>query len=185
MKINKLRIFYGASDSVLRQCICLYETKRRTVWVTKGKKNTLLNRGFHVYQEIWTPVIGECLECRHEPRNVEDKNAIAVIKDETVIGHVPRCFSLWMKMILGLPKSNISCKITGNRVNRGAGNGLEIPCEYSAEGDRRTVNWLEKGASSEKILVKVSLALTQKEDRENVKQLTADSRIRLEIITEL
>ena len=20
-------------------------------------------RGFHVYQEIWTPVIGECLEC--------------------------------------------------------------------------------------------------------------------------
>ena len=31
-------------------------------------------RGFHVYQEIWTPVIGECLECRHEPRNVEDKS---------------------------------------------------------------------------------------------------------------
>ena len=43
-----------------------------------------------------------------------------------------------MKMFLGLPKSNISCKITGNRVNRGEGNGLEIPCEYSAEGDRRT-----------------------------------------------
>ena len=63
-------------------------------------------RGFH--QEIWTPVTGECFECRHEPRNVEDKNAIAVIKDGTVVGHVPRCFSLRMKMFLGLPKSNIS-----------------------------------------------------------------------------
>ena len=43
-----------------------------------------------------------------------DKNDIAVIKDGTVVGHVPRCFSLWMKMFLGLPVSNISCKITGN-----------------------------------------------------------------------
>ena len=116
-------------------------------------------RGFHVYQEIWTPLIGECLECRHEPRNAEDKTAIAVIKDGTVVGHVLRRFSLWMKMFLGLPKSDISCKITGNRVNRGAGNGLEIPCEYSAEGDRRAVNWLEKRVSSEKILVKSLLSI--------------------------
>ena len=116
-------------------------------------------RGFHVYQEIWTPVIGEFLECSHEPRNVEDKNAIAVIKDGTVVGHLSRCFSLWMKMFLGLPKSKINCKITGNSVNRGAGNGLEIPCEYSAEGDRRAVNWLEKRVSSEKILVKSLLSI--------------------------
>ena len=57
-------------------------------------------------------------------------------------------------MFLGLPKSNINCKITGNRVNRGAGNGLKIPCECSAEGDTTAVNWLEKRVSSEKILVK-------------------------------
>ena len=159
MKINKLKIFYGASDSVLRQCICLYEMNRRRAWVTKdSRKYTFKSyvRGLPVYQEIWTPVIGECLECRHEPRNVEDKNAIAVIKDGTVVGHVQRCFSLWMKMFLGLPKSNISCKITGNRVNRGAGNGLEIPCKYSGEGDRRAANWLEKRVSSEKILVQKS-----------------------------
>ena len=92
-------------------------------------------------------------------KKCEDKIAIAVIKDETVVGHVPRCFSLWMKMFLGLPKSDISCKITGNRVNRGAGNGLEIPCEYSAEGDRRAGNWLEKRVSSEKILVKSLLSI--------------------------
>ena len=75
--------------------------------MTKGQKNTSNKsyvRGFNMYQEIWTPVIGECLECRHEPRNVEDKNAIAVIKDGTVVGHVPRSFSLWMKCFLVCPK---------------------------------------------------------------------------------
>ena len=126
-----------------------------------------------MYQEIWTPVIGECLECRHEPRNVEDKNAIAVIKDGTVVGYVSRCFSLWMKMFLGLPKCNINCKITGNRVNRGGGNGLEIPCEYSVEGDRRAVNWLEKRVSSEKIFVK-SLFSINSEGRSR-KRKTTDS----------
>ena len=35
-----------------------------------------------MYQEIWTPVTGECLECRKEPRNVEDKNAIAISRDK-------------------------------------------------------------------------------------------------------
>ena len=68
-------------------------------------------------------------------------------------------FQLVDENVLGLLKSNISCKITGNRVNRGAGNGLEILCEYSAEGDRRAVNWLEKRVSSEKILVKSLLTI--------------------------
>ena len=48
-------------------------------------------------------------------------------------------------------KLSINCKITGNRVNRGAGNGLEIPCEYSADGERQAVGWLKK--NGEKILV--------------------------------
>ena len=75
-------------------------------------------------------------------------------------------------MFLGLPKSNISCKITGNRVNRGAGNGLEIPCKYAAEDDRRAVNWLEKRASSEKILVKSLLNSINSEGRSRKRKAT-------------
>ena len=75
-------------------------------------------------------------------------------------------------MFLGLPKSNISCKITSNRVNRGVGNGLEIPCEYSAEGDRRAVNWLEKRVSSEKILVKSLLSINYSEGRSRKRKAT-------------
>ena len=38
-------------------------------------------------------------------------------------------------------------------MNRGAGNGLEIPCEYSADGDRQSVDWLKKKILCEKILL--------------------------------
>ena len=76
-----------------------------------------------------------------------------VVKDRFVVGHVPKCFSLWMSIFLCLQKSSINCKITGNRVNRGAGNSLEISCEYSADGDRQAVDWWKKKISCEKILV--------------------------------
>ena len=58
-----------------------------------------------------------------------------------------------MLIFFRLPKSSINCKITGNRVNTGAGHGLEIPCEYSADGDRQSMDWLKKKISCEKILV--------------------------------
>jgi len=37
-------------------------------------------RGFHVYQDVWTPVIGELLLLKREPENVHDKHAVAVIR---------------------------------------------------------------------------------------------------------
>ena len=86
-------------------------------------------------------MIEECLICRKKPRNVEDKSAVAVVKDGFVVDQVSKCSSLWVSMLLRLPKSSINCKVTGNKVNRGAGNGLEIPCDYSAGGDRLWTGW--------------------------------------------
>ena len=34
--------------------------------------------------------IGEVLELEHEPKNQQDKNAVAVVKNSEVVGHVPR-----------------------------------------------------------------------------------------------
>ena len=47
-------------------------------------------RGFHEYQHIWTPVMGERLEYVREPRDVY---AVAMTKDDVVVGHVPRNIS--------------------------------------------------------------------------------------------
>ena len=46
--------------------------------------------GYHVYQDIWAAVVGEVLECSREPTNEVDRYAMAVIKYEVVIRHLPQ-----------------------------------------------------------------------------------------------
>ena len=50
-------------------------------------------RGFHVYQDYWTPYLNEELSCVCEEDNVHDKFEVAVTKQGHVIGHVPKEFS--------------------------------------------------------------------------------------------
>ncbi len=46
-------------------------------------------RGYHAYMEDWTPTIGESLQVKPEPTNAKDNKAVAVPKDNLVVGHVP------------------------------------------------------------------------------------------------
>ena len=47
-------------------------------------------RGYHAYQDIWTPFRGEVLQLKWEPDNSVDQNAVAVVKiDGSVVGRVP------------------------------------------------------------------------------------------------
>jgi len=54
-------------------------------------------RGYHIYKEIWTPVIGECVQCEIEPENDHDLYAVAMKKQDLdqdrVIDHVLRTIS--------------------------------------------------------------------------------------------
>ena len=45
--------------------------------------------GHHVYKDIWTPFVGEILNVQQEVHNVEDHFAVAVVKNKTIVGHVP------------------------------------------------------------------------------------------------
>ena len=49
-----------------------------------------------------------------------------------------------------IPNCTISYKVTGKRVNRGAGYGLEIPVQYRFIGAKKAVEWAEK--SIQKVL---------------------------------
>ena len=42
-----------------------------------------------MYQGWWTPKNGETLQLVPEPENPKDKNAVSVVKNNRVIGHVP------------------------------------------------------------------------------------------------
>ena len=87
-------------------------------------------RGFHVYNTVWTPVIGEELICRREPSNAMDPYAVSVIKDSIVVGHLPRKIPAAYAIFIDLG-GRINCCITGSRhyLEDLPQGGLEIPCK--------------------------------------------------------
>ena len=46
-------------------------------------------RGYHVFKDVWTPTIGEILHVQLEPTNDVDWNALALLKENVTVGHVP------------------------------------------------------------------------------------------------
>ena len=46
-------------------------------------------RGYHQYKDIWEAEFGERLECQREIGNPHDIFAVAVMKAEVVVGHIP------------------------------------------------------------------------------------------------
>ena len=49
--------------------------------------------GHHVYKEVWKAVIGKVLVCKREAENASDRDAVAVKKEGTIIGHSPQKLS--------------------------------------------------------------------------------------------
>ena len=70
------------------------------------------------------------LKC--EPDNVEDNFAVAVIKSEQIVGHVPKTLAPVVIKERDCNKGMV--RITGKRVNRGGGFGLEAPCIFQLYG---------------------------------------------------
>ena len=87
-------------------------------------------RGYHVYWRIWSSAVGEVFHCEREPTNSQDRYAVAVKKDETVIGHLPQKVSRVCSLFLRRG-GTVYCRVSGSRryssdLPQG---GLEIPCE--------------------------------------------------------
>ena len=43
--------------------------------------------GYHAYKGIWEPFVGENLLLKREPTNVEDRSAVAVMKETEVVAY--------------------------------------------------------------------------------------------------
>ena len=101
-------------------------------------------RAHHVYKRTWTPLIGELLQTATEAGNGHDRFAVAVKKDDDVVGHVPREISkvAWFFIQHG---GEITCEITGRRQRSGVpGKGLEVPCTYTFLGSPKMIKRLVK-----------------------------------------
>ena len=108
------------------------------------ERNSCL-RGYHIYKNILDAIIGEILQCERELDNDSDRYAVAVKKDGTIIGHLPRIISRACSLFLR--RGNfISCHVTGHRrysVDLLQG-GLEVPCTLCFEGEVKDVTKLKK-----------------------------------------
>ena len=47
-------------------------------------------KGHHIYQNIWTSQLDELLEVSTEPDNPVDKFAVAVKKNQNIVGHLKK-----------------------------------------------------------------------------------------------
>ena len=56
--------------------------------------------GHHVYYKIWSPVIGERLLCEREPGNRYNNYTVAVKKNTTIVGNLPRKISKMSSLFL-------------------------------------------------------------------------------------
>ena len=99
-------------------------------------ERALCVHGFYVYCNVWEVAIGEVLDCEREPGNAKDWYPVAVKKDATVIGHLPRKISRVCSLFLSQGGS-VQCTVTGRRrysfdLPQGS---LEIPClvKYTAQ----------------------------------------------------
>ena len=91
-------------------------------------------RGYHAYMNMWDPMIGEILQLESEPDNLQDPRAVAVKKQGQTVGHIPKCLSSAVFYYLARSCNTGVVEITGRKVNRGAGYGLEVPCVYRFHG---------------------------------------------------
>ena len=102
-------------------------------------------RGYHIYKEKWTAVIGEVLCCARETGNVLDRYAVGVLKGGDIVGHLPKKLSKICSLFLRRGGS-ISCKITGKRRHSRdlPQGGLEIPCTLIVVGRKNDVAKVKK-----------------------------------------
>ena len=102
-------------------------------------------RGYHAYQTIWDPTVGDTLRLEREPTNSKDGFAVAVIDArDRVVGHVPFNIAPTISNFLKRSVNKGTVEVTGQRVNRGAGYGMEIPCKYRLYGPETYIDKLRK-----------------------------------------
>ena len=101
-------------------------------------------RGYDAYQEIRQPTLGEVLLLHREPTNSQNRHAVAVVKSEQIVGHIPTCFSVLFFKFLARSCNKTTAEVTGARVNCGSGYGLEVPCKYLLYGPKPYLDRLKR-----------------------------------------
>ena len=98
--------------------------------------------------DIWTPIQGQTLLVRQEPTNSKDNNAVGVFLEDVIVGHVPYNLAPRFSQFLQRDVNKAFAEVTGGKVNRGGGYGLEVPCVYRLYGPKVYIQKMRKLVNS-------------------------------------
>ena len=91
--------------------------------------------------QTWSPVVRQVLRLKKESANVHDMHAVDVYYENQVVGHVLYDLVPTVSAFLRRHVNEGFAKVViGDKVNRGAGYGLEIPCTYRLYGSKPYVD---------------------------------------------
>ena len=96
-------------------------------------------RGYHAYKILWTNQVVEILLLKRESTNPKDSLAVAVMKEDEIVGHVPYNITSMLSSFLRRDCNKGFAEVTGNALNRGARYGMEVPCKYRLCGPREYI----------------------------------------------
>ena len=85
---------------------------------------------------------------KREPNNIKDLHAVAIYKEDTIVGHVPYNIAPSQSLFLRRDVNKGFAEVTGEKFNRGVGYGLEIPCVHRLYGPKVYVDKLKKLVNS-------------------------------------
>lgn len=86
----------------------------------------------------------EVLLVKREPTNSKDRNAVAIYQDNIVVGHVPFNLAASLSNFLKRDVNKAFVTVVGEKVNRRAGFGLELPCVYRLYGPKAYIDKMKE-----------------------------------------
>ena len=104
--------------------------------------------GYHDYNNVWIPEMGEHLETRMEPTNHMDRFAVGVFRHGQPVGHLMKGRTgRYAKTIFYFLRAdrNHQCRveITGRAINEGDKMGMKVPCKLHFVGSNDFIKILK------------------------------------------
>ena len=59
-------------------------------------------QGYHIYGDVWTPNVGDLLNCDRESGNPNDLYAVAIKNGASMIGNIPKKLSAAFLLLMSL-----------------------------------------------------------------------------------
>ena len=135
------------TEAVTTETICMQDQLPITL-ITSMDLETFI-KGHHIYKNIWTRQLDELLEVSTEPDNPVDKFAVAVKKNQNIVGPLKkgktgRFAKTFFYFLRSDPYSKCHAKTPWKRCNLGDGDGLQVSCILYISGQAEFMSILQK-----------------------------------------